>query len=308
MSFFTAIGEYLAADLRMATPVLFAALGLLLMNRSGLINIGAEGTMLLATLTAVLGAHFNNDNVWVGLLYAMATGALMGLLFAVLTVTLRANQIVVGVAFNILGAGVSSTLYRIIFGVQSQLISITGFQNINIPGLSQVPVIGPVISQMPMVYIGFALVPIISYFLFRTPAGLTLRSVGENPKVADTLGVDVYRVRYLASVAGGVLMGMGGAFLSTGLLRFFSEDMVAGRGYIALAAVIFGRYKPGGVLLAALLFALGNVIANVLQTSNPEVPYNLLVMIPYVLTIVVLAAFGGKAVGPAAAGKPYRKG
>ena len=305
MSFITSLLE---SDLRMATPILFAALGLLLMNRSGLINIGAEGIMLMATLTAVMGTYYSGSP-WVGMLCAMLTGAAMGLLFAFLTVTVRANQIVVGAAFNILGVGGSAMLYRIIFGTESQLINVNGFAPIQVPLLGGIPIVGRAFfGQMPPVYLAFILVPLLSYFLFKTPAGLNLRSVGENPKAADTLGVDVYRTRYLATVVGCVFMGMGGAFLSTGLLRFFSEDMVAGRGYIALAAVIFGRYKPVGVMLATLLFALGNVIANTLQASGSPIPYNLLVMIPYVLTIVALAGFGGKVAGPAAAGKPYKKG
>lgn len=309
MSIIASIGDYLAADFRMATPILLAALGLLIMNRAGLINIGAEGIMLMATLTAVMGTYFSGDNVWVGMLCAMVTGAVMGLLFAFLTVTVRANQIVVGAAFNILGGGVSAMLYRVVFGTESQLINITGFQAVEIPLLSKLPIVGKALfGQMPVVYIAFLLVPVISYFLFKTPAGLNLRSVGENPKAADTLGINVYRMRYLSTIVGCTLMGMGGAFLSTGLLRFFSENMVAGRGYIALAAVIFGRYKPTGVMLATMLFALGNVIANNLQASGSAIPYNLLVMIPYVLTIVALAAFGGKSVGPAASGKPYKKG
>ena len=308
MEVLATLGNYLAADLRTATPVLLAALGLLLMNRSGLINIGAEGIMLIATFMAVMGTYYTKS-VWLGLLLAMASGALMGLLFAFLTVTIRANQIVVGAAFNILGSGVSAMLYRIVFGMSTDVITIEGFNALNIPGLSNIPLIGPAFfSHMPMVYIAFLLVPVVSYYLFKTPSGLNLRSVGENPKAADTLGVHVYHIRYAAAVVGGMLIAAGGAFLSTGLLRFFSEDMVAGRGFIALAAVIFGKYKPAGVMVAAMLFALGNVAANALQAFGSAIPYNFLVMIPYLLTIIALAGFAGKAVGPAAAGKPYKKG
>lgn len=308
MEVLATLGNYLAADLRTATPVLLAALGLLLMNRSGLINIGAEGIMLIATFMAVMGTYYMKS-VWLGLLLAMASGALMGLLFAFLTVTIRANQIVVGAAFNILGSGVSAMLYRIVFGMSTDVITIEGFNALNVPALSNIPLIGPAFfSHMPMVYIAFLLVPVVSYYLFRTPSGLNLRSVGENPKAADTLGVHVYRIRYMAAIVGGMLIAAGGAFLSTGLLRFFSEDMVAGRGFIALAAVIFGKYKPTGVMIAAMLFALGNVAANALQAFGSAIPYNFLVMIPYILTIIALAGFAGKAVGPAAAGKPYKKG
>ena len=144
--------------------------------------------------------------------------------------------------------------------------------------------------------------------LFRTPTGLNLRSVGENPKAADTLGIDVYRMRYAATIVGCMLMAMGGAFLSTGLLNSFQEDMTANRGFIALAAVIFGRYKPTGVMLATLLFAFGLAVANLLPSINSPIPYNFVTMIPYILTIVVLAGFAGKTVAPAAAGKPYKKG
>ncbi len=308
MDVLSTLTGYIAADIRTATPILLAALGLLLMNRSGLINIGAEGIMLIATFVAVMATYFTKS-VWLGLFFAMLSGALMGLLFAFLTVTIRANQIVVGAAFNILGTGISAMLYRIVFGMSTDVISVEGFSELSIPLLSKIPVIGPALfSHMPIVYIAFLLVPAVSYFLFKTPSGLNLRSVGENPKAADTLGVHVYRVRYAAAIAGGMLIAAGGAFLSTGLLHFFAEDMVAGRGFIALAAVIFGKYKPSGVMIAALLFALGNVAANALQATGSAIPYNFLVMIPYLLTIVALAGFAGKAVAPAAAGKPYKKG
>ncbi len=302
------LATYIASDLRTCVPILFAALGLLMMSRSGLTNIGAEGIMLMSALFAVVGSYYFESS-WMGLAFAMATGALMGLFFAFLTVTLQANQIVVGAAFNILGSGLTVILNRIIFGLSDTAINVDSFENVSIPVLSEIPFLGEVLfSQKMPVYIAFAAVPIISYYLFKTPMGLNLRSVGENPKAADTLGINVYGVRYKASAIGGMLMGLGGAFLSTGLLTFFSEDMTAGRGYIALAAVIFGKYKPVGVMFASMLFAAGTVIANALQAANSIIPYNFLVMIPYVLTILALAGFAGRAVAPAAAGKPYKRG
>lgn len=308
MEFLSTLGNYVASDIRMATPVLFGALGLLIVNRSGLSNIGSEGIMLLGALAAVGGSYYLG-NVWLGLLVAIFTGIVLGWLFAFLTVSLRANQIVVGAGFNLLGAGVSATVFRIIFGVIRLTPTIDVFQNMKIPFLGDIPILGKALfNHMPMVYVGFLLVPIISYFLFKTPAGLNLRAVGENPKAADTLGIDVYRTRYIASIVGGVLMSVGGAFLSTGLLRFFTEGIVSGRGFIALAAVVFGKYKPKSVMVATILFAAGNVAANILQTSGSIVPYNFLVMIPYVLTIFALAGFTGKSTAPAAIGKPYRKG
>lgn len=308
MELLTLIGGYLASDIRMATPILLAGLGLLIINRSGLMNIGAEGTMLIATLVAVVGSHFTGS-VWFGLLSAMAAGALFGLLFAFLTVTLRANQVVVGAAINVLGSGLSATLYRVIFGVSTTLASVDTFTVWKVPLLCDIPLAGEAFfSHMPIVYIAFLLVPLLTYFMFRTQAGLNLRAVGENPKVADTLGINVYRMQYIASMIGSVLMAAGGAFLSTGLLKSFSEEMVSGRGYIALAAVIFGRYKPGGIMAAALVFMAGTVAANILMVAKSAIPYNFLTMIPYILTIIALAAFAKSSAAPASLGKPYKRG
>ncbi|HOR12565.1 MAG TPA: ABC transporter permease [Clostridia bacterium] len=302
------ISGYLASDIRMATPILFAGLGLLIINRSGLLNIGAEGTMLVSTLLAVVGSYYSGS-VWVGLLCAVISGALMGLLFAFFTVTVKANQIVIGAALNILGSGLSATLNRIIFGVSTTVTRFDAFTNIKIPLLSDIPLIGGALfNQMIPVYAAFLLVPAISYYLFRTQAGLNLRSVGENPRVADTLGVNVYRLQYMSAIIGSALIAAGGAYLSTGLVSSFSEEMVAGRGYIALAAVVFGKYKPGGVMLASLIFVAGNVLSNILQVSGTPIPYTLLTMIPYVLTVVALAAFAKGAVAPASLGRPYKRG
>ena len=302
------IGNVLASDIRMATPILIAALGLLLVNEAGLLHIGVEGTMLIATLAAVAGSYYTGS-VWGGLLFAIIAAGLMGLLFAFLTITLRANQTVVGVAINILGSGLSAALNRVLFGVSTTIASIDTFKNLPIPGVSKIPVIGTAFfNQMPIVYIGFLLVPIISYFLFKTQPGLNLRAVGENPGAADTLGINVYRTRYLACIFGSMLMGVGGAFLSTGLLTFFSEEMVSGRGYIAIAAVIFGRYKPTGIMFASMIFMAGNVLANLLQVYGVGIPYYFLNMLPYILTVVALALLGKSTMAPAAQGKPYRRG
>ena len=304
----TVIGNVLASDIRMATPILIAALGLLLINEAGLLHIGVEGTMLIATLAAVAGSYYTGS-VWGGLLFAIVAAGLMGLLFAFLTITLRANQTVVGVAINILGSGLSAALNRVLFGVSTTIASIDTFKNLAIPGISKIPIIGNAFfNQMPIVYIGFLLVPVISYFLFKTQPGLNLRAVGENPGAADTLGINVFRTRYLACIVGSMLMGIGGAFLSTGLLTFFSEEMVSGRGYIAIAAVIFGRYKPTGIMFASMIFMAGNVLANLLQVYGVGIPYYFLNMLPYILTVVALALLGKSTMAPAAQGKPYKRG
>ncbi|MEA5047815.1 MAG: ABC transporter permease [Eubacteriales bacterium] len=308
MGIFSSLAGWVATDIRLATPLLLAGLGLVLMNQAGILNIGAEGTMLIATLMAVVGSYYTGS-VWLGMLFAMASGALVGLLFAFLTVTLKANQVVAGAAVNILGSGLSATLFRILFGVSSNVPIIDVYQNMNLPLLSKIPFLGEAFfQQMPVVYIAFLLVPIVSYFLFRTQAGLNLRSVGENPKAADTLGINVSRMQYTAVVVGSMVIAMGGAFMSTGLTKFFSEEMVSGRGFIALAAVIFGRYKPSGVMMAAIVFMAGTVAGNVLLASSSQIPYQFLTMLPYILTVVVLAVFAKNTVAPAALGRSYKRG
>jgi len=308
MEFLSTFAGWAATDIRLATPLLLAGLGLLLMNLSGILNIGAEGTMLIATLMAVVGSYYTGS-VWFGMLFAMASGLLVGLLFAFLTVTLRANQVVVGAAINILGSGLSATLFRILFGVSANVPLIDVFENWNVPFFSDIPFLGEAFfRQMPMVYIAFLMVPLISYYLFHTQSGLNLRAVGENPRAADTLGINVYRTQYLSIVVGSMIIAMGGAFMSTGLTKFFSEEMVSGRGFIALAAVIFGRYKPSGIMLAAIVFMAGTVAGNALLASSSQIPYQFLTMLPYILTVVVLASFAKSAVAPAELGKAYKRG
>ncbi len=308
MDFLNSLGGYINTDISLATPILLAGLGLLIINRAGLLNIGAEGTMLIATIMAVYGSYVSGS-VWVGMLCAMASGAAVGALFALLTVTLRANQTVVGAAINVLGSGLSATLFRIMFGVSSEVPAIDVFQTLKIPGLSAIPVLGEgLFSHMPMVYIAFLMVPAMSYYLFKTQSGLNLRSIGENPKVSDTLGINVYRTQYIAVIVGSMIIAMGGAFMSTGLTRFFSEEMVSGRGYIALAAVVFGRYRPTGIMAAAMVFMAGIVVANILLAAGSGIPYQFLNMFPYVLTVIALAAFARSAVAPAALGNPYKRG
>lgn len=307
MDILSSISGYLASDIRMATPLLFAGLGLLLMNRAGLTFIGCEGVMLLASLAAVIGSYYTGS-VWLGLLLAMAVGAASGLVYAVLTVHMRSNQTVISIAFNLLGSGISATIFRVVFGTLTLTPTIDTFTTVRVPLLGSLPFLGDALfNHMLLVYVALMLVPFLSWFLFRSKQGLNLRAVGEKPEAADTLGIDVYRTRYLASITGCVLIAMGGAFLSTGSLRFFVEDMTSGRGFIAVAAVVFGKYKPAGVLLATLLFGAGNVAANFLQAGY-GISYNIPVMIPYVLTIVALAGFTGKTAPPAAMGKPYKKG
>ncbi|MGE5623436.1 MAG: ABC transporter permease [Methanocella sp.] len=301
------LADFLAVTLRSATPTLFAALGVLLMARSGLVNIGGEGLMLIGALAGVAGS-LQFGSVWLGLLTAALAAGLGGLIFAYLTVTLRANQMVTGAALNIFGLGLTSSMGRILFGVNTAPPQIAHFKPLAVPGLAGLPVLGPALfSQMPPVYLALFLVFLLHVFLYRTPAGLSLRAAGEYPRAADTVGIDVVRVRYTATIAGSMLAGAGGAYLSLGLLSFFSENMVAGRGFMALAAVIFGKFTPLGTLLAALLFGAGEALEFRLLALGTGIPQEFLLMVPYVLTILALAGFVGRSVAPAALGRPYAK-
>ncbi|MEW6621717.1 MAG: ABC transporter permease [Bacillota bacterium] len=301
------VANFLRADIRSATPILLAAIGLVFMERSGVINIGVEGMMLIGTLSAVIGSLYLGS-AWMGVLVAMLSTGLIGLLFAFLVVTIRANQVVVGMAINILGIGLTTSLARIIFGLNMAPPKIDTFKAYTIPVLSKIPVLGPALfNQMAIVYLALLLVPITHYLLFKTTIGLKVRAVGEHPKAADTVGINVFKVRYASIVGGAMLSGVAGAYLSLGLLSFFSEGMVAGRGFIALAAVIFGKWSPIGALGAALLFGAGDALQIRMQAMGSSIPYQFLLMLPYILTVVALAGFVGKSTPPAASGIPYTK-
>ncbi len=285
--------DLLLSTLRYSTPIMFAALGILIMQSAGVINIGAEGMLLVGTFfgytgTALLG------NPWLGALVAMVATGLYGLLFGLFVIHLRANQVVVGVAFNILAVGLTTTLYRLGFGVNTSVISINGFEPL-FEGLS-VPV-----------FVGIVLAFVLTWFFRKTKQGLMIRSVGENPLAVDSVGLNVYKIRYLSTLLGAMVIGFGGAYLSTGLLSTFSEEMTASRGYIALAAVAFGRYQPLGVLLAVWVFGLGSAVQFRLAALDSPIPIQFLQMIPYLLTIVAVVFFVKKSGEPAALGKSYKK-
>ena len=299
--------NFISTDLRTATPILLTALGLILMERSGIVDIGAEGKMLIGALAGAAGSYYFGS-AWAGLFLAMFSAGLVGLLFAYLVVTLKASQIVVGAAINIFGLGITSTFARIVFGLNVAPPAIDTFKIIKIPVLSSIPLLGPsIFNQSVIVYLTLILVPLIYFFLYRTALGLKIRAVGEHPKAADTLGVNVFKIRYGTIIVGSMLAGAAGAFLSLALLSFFVEGMVAGRGFIALAAVIFGKWNPFGVLGASLLFGAGNAIQLKLAVLGTDIPYQIFLMIPYLLTVAALAGFVGKAIPPAASGRPYIK-
>ncbi len=297
--------ELLAATIRNATPLIFAALGGMFSERSGVVNIGLEGLMLISAFAGVVGA-FLSGSLLVALGSAMAAGLLFALIHAVMTITFEADQIISGTAINLLALGGTGFLMVEIFGSGGTSPRVQGFPVYSVPVLSEIPLVGEALfSQSLLVYLMYALVPITFFLLFKTPFGLRLRGTGEAPEAVDTAGVNVWRMRYYGVALSGILASLGGIYLSMGLLSAFTENMTGGRGFIALAALIFGRWHPVGAAGAALLFGFAQAFT--FQAPQDVIPLEFLEMIPYVLTIVALAAFGGRAIAPAAIGKPYRK-
>ena len=277
-------------------------------ERSGVVNIAMEGMMLTGAFFAVV-ADLAWHNAWLATLVAMLAGALIALIHAVVSISFRADQIVSGIAINIFAAGLTVFLLNRIYGQQdighvgqSELLP-----NFNVPGLDQIPFIGQVVFQQNVVvYIALVLLVLIHVVLFRTRLGLRIRAVGEHPQAADTAGINVYAIRYGAVMTSGVLSGLAGAFLAIGISNTFVPNMTDGRGYIALAAMIFGKWTPFGAFIACLIFGVGEAIyAN---NSTIHVSQYLLSMLPYIITLVVLAGLVGRSSPPAADGLPYVPG
>jgi len=299
----------LASTLRFATPLAFAAIGGIFSERSGVVNIGLEGMMLTGAFFGIWGAVWSGT--WtVGLLMAMLSGGLLALIHAFFSIHLRADQIVSGFAVNFLALGLTGYLYSSIYpgGIES---GVSRVPNVKLGFLESTPVVGGFLhgvfgSLNLLVWVMFGVVILGYVVLFKTPIGLRIRSVGEHPKAADTVGISVYGVRYAAVVASGVLAALGGAFLSIGFVGSFSENMTSGRGFIALAAVIFGKWRPGWAFAACLLFGFGFALAIPLQ-READVSENLISTLPYVLTLVALVGLIGRSIPPAAVGRPYVK-
>jgi simple sugar transport system permease protein len=296
----------LAAALRYATPITFAALGGVTSERAGVVNIGLEGMMLMGAFFGAWGADVTQS--WAGgIAFGLAAGAVTGLLHAIFAVSLRADQIVSGTAINFLAVGVTGFLYVKLYGEQGTPDDLPQIPDVHVP-IGWIPFVGDALEQLNlMIWVGLIAVALLSIFLFRTPQGLRLRSVGENPLAADTAGISPIRVRYLAVIASGALAALGGVFLSIGFVHSFSQNMTAGRGFIALAAVIFGRWRPGGALAAALLFGFSSALAQRLPVFSPSAA-TLFQALPYVLTLIAVAGVIGRSVPPAADGVPYTRG
>jgi ABC-type uncharacterized transport system permease subunit len=292
-----------AAMLRYATPLIFAALGGLFSERSGVINIALEGMLLTGAFFAVLGAELTNS--WfLGLLIGMAAGGLLALIHAVFSVSLRADQIVSGVALNFLALGVTSYMYLNRYGAEGTPTDLPSVPDVHLPLVDDIPFFGDIFGQVNLlIWAALAMVLITWVVVFRTPPGLRLRSVGENPLAAETAGLSVVRTRYAAVVMSGVLAGAGGAYLSIGFVHSFSQNMTVGTGFIALAALIFGRWRPGGAMAAAMLFGFSTALAQRLPAFSPNAA-TLFQALPYVLTLIAVAGVVGRSIPPAAIGRP----
>jgi general nucleoside transport system permease protein len=300
----------LASTLRFATPLAFAAVGGIISERSGVVNIGLEGMMLMGAFFGVWASIWSGSWV-VGLLFAMLFGGLLALVHAVFSIHLLADQIVSGFAVNLLALGVTGFMYSSIYpnGIQGGQVDRVPILDLGF--LDSIPWIGNFLdtvfgSLSLLVWIMFAVVILASIVLFKTTIGLRLRSVGEHPRAADAVGISVYRVRYVAVVVSGMLAALGGAFLSIGFVGTFAENMTSGRGFIALAAVIFGKWRPGWAFAATLLFGFGFALSIPLQ-READVSSSLLATLPYVLTLIAVAGLIGRSIPPAAVGRPYRK-
>jgi ABC-type uncharacterized transport system permease subunit len=295
-----------AAMLRYATPLAFAAMGGIFCERSGVVNIGLEGMMLSGAFFGILGA--DKLNSWeLGLVCAALSGGLFALVHAFFAIHLRADQIVGGFAINFLALGITGYLFIDIYGGQGTPPNIPDIPNVHLSFLEGWYFIGPILGQLNlMIWLAFLTIVATWVVLFKTPVGLRIRAVGEHPRAADTVGISVYATRYAAVTLSGVLAALGGAYLSIGFVNSFNQNMTAGRGYIALAAVIFGNWRPWGAAAAALLFGFSSALAQRLPAYSESAAV-LFQALPYVLTLIAVAGVIGRSRPPAAVGRPYQK-
>lgn len=294
----------LHSGIRLAAPYLFAALGETVSQRSGVLDLGVDGIMLMGAFSAFY-VVFETGNLWLGVAASIGVGILMGLLMAIVSVTFQAEQGISGIGLYLFGLGLSSLLFRVLIG---SVEGVSGFKELPIPLLSDIPVIGEIFfNHSILVYLAYIMVPVIWFLFEKTTLGLKVRAVGQNPEAADSLGVSVNRVRYFGVTFGAAMAGVAGATLSISLLNVFQENMTNGIGFIAVALVYFGGWRPLGVLLGSLLFATVNSLQLWGQVVGIPIPSDLMVMLPYVLTIIVLIFSTGQIRQPAALNKPFER-
>jgi len=292
----------LASTIRQSTPILLGAMCGIFCERAGIINIGIEGQMLLSAFMAFM-VNVWTGNLFLAVLAGMATGALLGLLHAFMSITLKLDQIISGTVINILAQGLTGFFYT------AGLTTTGKLQPISLGFLAEIPLIGPVFFRNPPItFIAILLVFVSQFVLFKTVWGLRTRAVGEHPRAADTLGVNVFTTRYINVIVGGAIAGLAGAFLTLEAVGSFERNMTNGRGFVALAVMIFGKWSPLGAWGASLLFGFANALQTQIQFSGVlQIPHQFIGMLPYLLTIIVLAGFVGRARPPAAGGVPYEK-
>ena len=302
------VGGMLRIAIMRSVPIVLGAFSGILCERVGVFNIGIEGMMITG---ALVGSMFGSIyGLWVGVIAAILSGALTGGIHAMLSIKYKVNQIISGTIINIFAVGLTSYIVTKILQVSEwQYLNQSGFfSSYRIPLLSKIPFLGPIIfSHNMFVYAMYILVVLLTIALFNTRWGLRLRSVGEHPKAADTLGINVFRTRYIAVILSGMMAGFAGSYFSLGSLGYFEQEMSAGRGFIGLAAMIFGKWTPVGSLGASLLFGFAESLSTNLSILRFPIPAELLLMVPYILTMVILAGVVGRSQGPAAAGVPYEK-
>lgn len=297
----------LTSALRLSTPLILAAQGGLIAERSGILNLGLEGMMLSGAFAGVIVTHFTGSP-WLGLLAAIVVGGLVGLFHGYLSIRWRANQVLSGLAMTQLALGLTGFLLQVFFKHGGNSPSVQKLPAWQIPGLASIPFVGQILSgHNLLVYLALLLPFAIHIGLHRTPWGIWLKAAGEHPRALETFGIQVTSVRYIAVFISGALAGLGGAYLSLGQMALFSENMTAGRGFIAVAAVIFGKWQPTGVMLAAILFGFLDALQLNLQISGIGIPKEIFLSLPYVVTVLVLAGLVGKAKGPASVGQPYER-
>jgi general nucleoside transport system permease protein len=301
-------GDTLAhAGIQAATPLLLAALGETVVQRAGMINLGLEGIILLGAFAAMVGAYFTGSP-HIGLLCAISSGIVLAGLFAALTTGLDADQVVVGIAITLLSTGLTGVLYRGLFGITGQALTVATLPIFSFPLLENIPFFGPVLFQHTiLVYCALFLVPTVWFFLAYTRPGLQLQAVGEHPHAAETLGISVRSVQFSALLFEGCLAGAAGAYLSLSYSNTFIEGISAGRGFIALAIVIFGRWQPFGVLGGAILFGSATALQFRLQALGSVLPYQLALMLPYISTLLILTLFGKHFTAPAGLGRGFKR-
>ena len=293
----------LAGAIRLTIPIAFAALAGMLAERAGIINMGLEGMMLFGSFFAVVGSYVTGS-AWLGLLFAMAAGAVVGLIMAVFAIGFKCEHMLAGVAVNILASGLTIVLLQMIWGTRGKSSEVAGLGIVSVPVLNKIPIIGQLIGNIsPLFYILVLCVILLRVVLYRTPVGLRVRVIGENPFMAGSMGIKVYKYQYLSLMVSGMLAALGGAYLSVGDINMFSKEMVAGRGYIALSMVILGGWHPIGVAACGLIYGVAQSLQ--LRLQGVSIPPQLVQMLPYVVTILVLLFARNKSKAPAMEGVHY---